>query len=310
MVEFLYKVNFYGDCGIIICEFFKGDLYLENLCEISVIKNILKKYGFNFSKSLGQNFIINSSICPRMAKSCSDVFDSGILEIGPGIGALTLELAKRFKKVVSVEIDRKLIPILSETTNNYGNIKIINKDILKINLKKLWEEEFLENKEVHVCANLPYYITSDIIMYILENNPGFSSITVMVQKEAAERICAMPGTRNSGAISLAVRFYGTPEILFNVGRNSFIPAPNVDSSVIKICMNNIISQQVKSKSSFFRVIKSAYAQRRKNILNSLSSGLKMPKDEIKTMLLNLGIDFNKRAEQLTLENFIYISNIL
>lgn len=280
---------------------------MENLCDIDVVKDILKRYGFSFSKSLGQNFIVNPTVCPRMAENCSEL-NEGVLEIGPGFGVLTAELAKRFKKVVSVEIDKKLIPILGETTKEYQNVKIINSDILKIDLEELLINEFEGFEEVTVCANLPYYITSEIIMYILENNPGFSSLTVMVQKEAAERICAIPGTRNSGAISLAVRYYGDPNILFGVSRGSFIPAPNVDSSVIKIDMSNVTAEKVKDKKAFFKVVRAAFSQRRKNILNSLSSGLKVSKEDLKSVLEKVNIDFNKRAEQLVMEDFINISN--
>lgn len=283
---------------------------MENLCNLGVVKDILKKYDFNFSKSLGQNFIVNPGICPRMAENCSDSVQSGIVEIGPGIGVLTVELAKRFKKVVSIEIDKKLIPILKETTGEYPNVKIINQDILKTGLKKLLEEEFIGFEEVNICANLPYYITSEIIMYILENNPGFSSLTVMVQKEAAERICALPGTRKTGAISLAVRYYGEPKILFGVGRGSFVPIPNVDSSVIKIDMNSINAEKVDDKKTFFKVIRYAFSQRRKNILNSLSAGLKIPKENLKTILEKSGVNYEKRAEQLSFEDFITISNNL
>lgn len=283
---------------------------MENLCDIHVVKDILKKYGFNFSKSLGQNFIINSTVCPRMAQSCLESDDSGVLEVGPGIGVLTSELAKRFKKVVSVEIDKKLIPILKETVGEYSNIKIINQDILKLDLEKLLQDEFSNCSEVSICANLPYYITSEIIMYLLENNPGFSSLTVMVQKEAAERICALPGTRNSGAISLAVRYYGDPQVLFDVGKNSFIPSPNVDSSVIKINISSANAQRVNNKKMFFKVVRAAFAQRRKNILNSISAGLKISKESLKSVLEKLNIDSTKRAEQLKMEDFINISNNL
>ncbi len=290
--------------------FMREKLYLENLCDIHVVKDILNRHGFNFSKSLGQNFIINSNICPRMAEDCSDFYDSGVLEIGPGIGVLTVELAKRFKKVVSVEIDKKLIPILKETVEEYSNVKIINKDILKTDLKELFKTEFAGFKEVNICANLPYYITSEIIMYILENNPGFSSLTVMVQKEAAERITAVPGTRKCGAISLAVRYYGEPQILFDVGRGSFIPIPSVDSSVIRIDMQDTNRQKVNDKKAFFKVVKSAFSQRRKNIPNSISAGLQLPKEKIKIILENLGVDHMKRAEQLSMADFINISNNL
>lgn len=280
-----------------------------NLCDIKQIKNLLNKHQFKFSKSLGQNFIIDPEICPKMAELCSENENSGILEIGPGIGVLTVQLAKRFEKVVSVEIDKRLIPILSETVSEFENVKVINNDILEINLNKIIEEEFPDCTEINVCANLPYYITSEIIMYILENNPGFKSITVMVQKEAAERICALPGTRQSGAISMAVRYYGVPKILFNVNRNCFVPSPNVDSCVIKIEMKDDNSQGIKNSKNFFKIIRAAYSKRRKNLLNSLSMGLNISKENVKEILEKCEINCNLRAEQLKFEEFVNISNL-
>lgn len=280
-----------------------------NLCDIKRIKNLLNKHQFKFSKSLGQNFIIDPEICPKMAELCSENENSGILEIGPGIGVLTVQLAKRFEKVVSVEIDKRLIPILSETVSEFENVKVINNDILEINLNKIIEEEFSDCTEVNVCANLPYYITSEIIMYILENNPGFKSITVMVQKEAAERICALPGTRQSGAISMAVRYYGVPKILFNVNRNCFVPSPNVDSCVIKIEMKDDNRQGIKNSKNFFKIIRAAYSKRRKNLLNSLSMGLNISKENVKEILEKCEINCNLRAEQLKFEEFVNISNL-
>lgn len=279
-----------------------------DLSNIKTVKSILEKHGFKFSKSLGQNFIVSNTVCPKMAENCADSDNAGILEIGAGIGVLTTELAKKYKKVVSVEIDKNLMPILEETTADYENIKIINDDILKVDLQELIESEFVDCDEVCVCANLPYYITSEILMYILESGADIKSITVMVQKEAAERICAKPGTRNSGAISLAVRFYGIPKVLFNVGRGCFIPQPNVDSSVIKIEIDRSLRSQIKSKSNYFKVIKAAYSKRRKNILNSLSMGLARPKKEIETLLEKVNISPTKRAEQLSFEDFVNISN--
>ena len=281
-----------------------------NLCDIGEVKELLLKYDFKFSKSLGQNFIINSEICPKMAEMCSENCKSGVLEIGPGIGVLTVELAKKFKKVISIEIDKNLIPIINETTSYLNNVEIINNDILKLNLENIVKGKFYDCDEVSVCANLPYYITSEIIMYILENNPGFSSVTVMVQKEAAERICAEPGTRQSGAISLAVRYYGTPKILFNVGRNNFIPSPNVDSCVIRIEMNDKNKKAIVDSKAFFRVVRAAYSKRRKNLLNSLSMGIGIDKNEIKKILNKCSIDFNLRAEQLKFEDFTSISNAI
>ncbi len=281
---------------------------MADLSNKKTVKNILEKYGFKFSKSLGQNFIVSDTICPKMAKSCGDSDKAGVLEIGAGIGVLTTELAKKYKKVVSVEIDKNLIDILEETTKNYENIKIVNNDILKIDLQKLVKSEFCDCDEVYVCANLPYYITSEILMYILESGADIKSITVMVQKEAAERICAEPGTRNSGAISLAVRFYCIPKILFNVGRGCFMPQPNVDSSVIKMEIDHSLHSKIKNKSNYFKVIKAAYGKRRKNILNSLSMGLSIPKKEIEIILKRLNISPTTRAEQLSFDDFVNLSN--
>lgn len=282
---------------------------MKCLSDIKNIRNILSSHGFKFSKSLGQNFIINPDVCPAMAEACSEYSDSGIIEIGPGIGVLTVELAKKFKKVISIEIDKRLIPILKDTTSEFDNIKIINSDILKLNLKELINSEFENFDKINVCANLPYYITSDIIMYILENEEiKIDSLTLMLQKEAAERICASPGTRNAGAISLAVRYYGTPEILFDVGRENFVPSPNVDSVVIRIDMTKSMKNFVKNKSNFFKLVKAAFSQRRKNILNSLSSQMGMPKERISEILKSSNIDSSLRAEQLSFEDFAKISD--
>lgn len=284
---------------------------MENLSDIKVIKKILSSFGFKFSKSLGQNFIVDSSVCPKMAENSTENKNSGVIEIGPGIGVLTIELAKRFKKVVSVEIDKRLIPILKKTTAEFENVKIINSDILKTDLKKLIETEFKDFDEINVCANLPYYITSEVIMYILENEEiKVNSLVLMIQKEAAERICAQPGSRQSGAISLAVRYYGEPKILFSVNRECFIPMPNVDSCVIKINLKKSNSKIIKDKTRFFKVVKAAFSQRRKNIANSLGSGLGKNKDEIKNILNSANINPNFRAEQLTFEDFSKIVNLL
>ncbi len=284
---------------------------MENLSDIKVIKRILNGFGFKFSKSLGQNFIIDDSICPQMAENLSENKNSGVIEIGPGIGVLTVQLAERFKKVVSVEIDKRLIPILKKTTAEFANVKIINADVLKTDLKKIIETEFKDFNEINICANLPYYITSEIIMYILENEEiNINSLVLMLQKEAAERICAQPGTRQSGAISLAVRYYGEPEVLFSVNKECFTPMPKVDSCVIKINLKKSNSKIVKNKAKFFKVVKLAFLQRRKNILNSLSSGIGKNKDEVKNILNSAGINPNFRAEQLRFEDFLKISDLL
>lgn len=279
-----------------------------NLSDSYTVKKILNKFGFQFSKLLGQNFIVDADVCPEMALRCCDDQDSAIIEVGPGIGVLTVELAKRFKKVVSVEIDERLIPVLKYTTSEFANLKILNSDILKIDLQKLIQNEFFGFKKINVCANLPYYITSDIIMYILENDKiNIDSLTLMLQKEAAERICAKPGTRNSGAISLAVRYYGEPKILFEVNRECFMPVPNVDSCVIRIDLSKSASKKVENKNNFFKVVKGAYSQRRKNLLNALSSYFSVNKSFVKMCLDKASVSSSFRAEQVDFEGFARIA---
>ena len=209
-----------------------------NLTNIGTVKEILGRHGFSFSKGLGQNFIINPDICPRIAENGNATEGFGILEIGTGIGVLTAELAKRADKVTAIEIDERLLPILNETLAEFKNIKIINQDVMKCDLHKIISEEF-KGLKVAVCANLPYYITSPIIMMLLERRLPIESITVMVQKEAAQRLCAKVGSREAGAITVGVNYFGTVKSLFNVSRGSFMPAPNVDSAVIRIDINSL-----------------------------------------------------------------------
>lgn len=280
---------------------------MKKLSDVGVIKDILLRHGFKFSKSMGQNFLINPSVCPRMACECSNDKTNGVLEIGPGIGVLTCELASVFKKVVSVELDKRLLPVLRETLAYYNNVKVINEDILKLDIKKVIKDEF-NGEKIAVCANLPYYITSPVIMKLLENKLPISSITVMVQKEAADRICALPGTRQAGAISIAVRYYSDPQVLFKVTKGSFMPSPKVDSCVIKLSILDRPSVDVCDEKLFFDIVKASFSKRRKNILNSLSSGIKLPKDEISSLLISLGLNANLRAEQLTMKQFAMISN--
>lgn len=280
---------------------------MNRLSNKNTIKDILNKHGFDFSKSLGQNFLINPSICPKMALDCVKDGTNNVLEIGPGIGVLTYELAKVSKKVVSIEIDSKLLPILNETLGEFNNIRIINDDVLKLDLNYLINEEF-KGEEVSVCANLPYYITSPVIMKLLESKLPIRSITVMVQKEAADRICALPGTRESGAISIAVRYYCVPEILFKVSKGSFMPSPKVDSAVIRLNVLKNPAVDVEDENLFFKVIKSAFMQRRKMILNSISSGFKIDKCIMNNILENLNISVFARPEQLNLKDFANISN--
>mgnify|MGYP005759741261 FL=1 len=281
----------------------------ERLSDISTMKEILSRHGFTFSKALGQNFLINPSVCPRMAEMCGADEESGVLEIGPGIGVLTRELAKRSKKTVAVELDTRLLPVLAETLADYPNASVVHGDVMKLDLHQLLQEEFL-GMRVAVCANLPYYITSPVIMKILEEKLPITALTVMVQKEAADRICAKPGTRACGAVSAAVQYYAEPEILFQVSRGSFMPAPNVDSTVIRLNVRPEPPVQLKSEEHFFRLVKAAFGQRRKTALNAVSSGLAVPKAQVAEAMQRAGIASNARAEQMTLEMLAAFSNEL
>ena len=282
---------------------------MENLSNISVIRDVLSRHGFSFSKGLGQNFLINPTVCPRMAELGNAQPGWGMIEIGAGVGVLTAELAQRADKVVCIEIDSRLLPILDETLAEFDNIKIVNEDVLKVDLHRLIAEEFGE-MPVAVCANLPYYITSPIIMNLLESRLPISSLTVMVQKEAAQRICAQPGSREVGAVSIAVRYYCEPQVLFQVSRGSFMPAPDVDSTVIRLDIRKEPPVQVKKESDFFRVVKAAFSQRRKTLSNTLSSGLSLSKAQANELLEKAGVAANLRAEQLSMQKFADIANAL
>lgn len=271
----------------------------SRLSDISYIREVMERHGVNFAKSLGQNFLINPTVCPKMADLSGARDEAGAIEVGPGIGVLTYELSKVSKKVVSIELDKRLLPVLDETLANCDNVKIVNDDIMKIDLKKLIDEEF-GGEKVAVCANLPYYITSPVIMRLLEEKLPISSITVMVQKEAAERLCAEPGTRACGAVSAAVRYYAEPQILFRVNRGSFMPAPNVDSAVIRLKILDEPGAKVSNEKYFFKLIKAAFGQRRKTLTNSLSSGLGVSKETVKNALAALGLNERARAEELKL----------
>lgn len=279
---------------------------MENLSNISVIRDVLSRHGFSFSKGLGQNFLINPTVCPRMAEMGNAKPGWGIIEIGAGVGVLTAELARRADKVVCIEIDSRLLPVLDETLAEFDNIKIVNEDVLKVDLHKLIEQEFA-GMPVAVCANLPYYITSPIIMNLLEAHLPITSLTVMVQKEAAARLCAEPGSREVGAVSIAVRYYSDPKILFQVSRGSFLPAPEVDSTVIRLDVRDRPPVEVGSEEQFFKVVRAAFSQRRKTLPNTLSAGLGIPKAQAIEMLEKAGIPTNLRAEQLTLDQFALLS---
>ena len=276
---------------------------MNNLTDMNVLRDILQRHGFNFSKGLGQNFLINPSVCPRIAEMGNAKKGYGIIEIGTGIGTLTAELAKRADKVVAIEIDNRLLPILDETLQDFDNIKIINKDILEVDIVKLIDEEF-DGKRVAVCANLPYYITSPVIMHLLESRADIDSITVMIQKEAAQRLCAEVGTRQSGAITVGVNYYGDAKILFNVSRGSFIPVPNVDSSVIKIDIDKDKRYGKIDEEFFFKVVKAGFSQRRKTLANSLSAMLGISKEIIYEILSDIGLNQAVRVESLTMDELV------
>lgn len=282
---------------------------MENLTNISVVKDILSRHGFTFSKALGQNFIINPSVCPRIAEEGNAKSGFGVIEIGTGIGVLTAELARRADKVVAIEIDDRLLPILEETLTEFDNVKIVNADVMEVDLHKLIAEEF-GGMEVAVCANLPYYITSPIIMMLLESRLPISSITVMVQKEAGVRLTAKMGTRDVGAVTAAVRYFSEPKLLFNVSRGSFMPAPNVDSCVIRLDVLNESRDDVKDEKFFFKVVRGAFSQRRKTLANSLSSSMGIEKSVVYDAIKSAGLAETVRPEQLSMEDFISVANTL
>lgn len=281
---------------------------MKKLSDIGTIKEILGRHGFTFSKSLGQNFLINPSVCPRMAEASGAGQGVGVIEIGPGIGVLTNELCRLADKVVAVELDKRLLPVLDETLDEYNNIKVVNADVLRLDLNQLIKDEF-SGMEVVVCANLPYYITSPVIMKLLEDKLPIKAITVMVQKEAARRICAQVGSRMSGAVTVSVNYYAKPQMLFGVSAGSFMPAPKVDSAVIRLDVLEKPPVSVDEK-KFFAVVKAAFSQRRKVISNSLSSGLSISKEEAIKLLEKSGVSAASRAEKLSMQDFADIANHL
>ena len=279
------------------------------LTDINVIKRILGRHGFSFSKSLGQNFLIDETVCPRMAEMGGAQEGTCAIEIGPGMGVLTVELAKRADKVITVELDSRLIPVLAETLSDYRNVEVINADVLKTDLHKLIAENF-DGRPVNVCANLPYYITSPILMYLLESKLPVESITVMVQKEAADRLCARVGSRDSGAITVAVNYYAEAEVLFDVGRECFTPSPNVDSCVIRLKVRKEPPVRVQDEEFFFKMVKAAFSQRRKTASNGISSGLGIAKDKVGEALTLSGLSPTVRAEALTMEELALLADNL
>lgn len=265
-----------------------------------VIKDIAARFGFTFSKGLGQNFLLDSTVLDRIVEAAE--IDSGVLEVGPGFGVLTKHLAETGKKVVSVEIDRRLLPVLDYTLEGYDNVTVIERDIMKTDVKALIDEEFGKEK-ISVAANLPYYITTPIITSLIEAKLPLKNIVVMVQKEVAERICAKPGKKDYGAITVLCQYYTEPEMVCVVPAGSFYPPPKVDSAVLCMKLRDKPAVQTKDEKIFFRVVKSAFAQRRKTLLNCLQSGFSADKDTISKILESVGISPQIRGEKLGLEEF-------
>lgn len=273
-------------------------------------KEIVGKYGFKFSKSLGQNFLIDQNILDKIIDGANITEADCVIEVGPGIGSLTQYIAEKAKSVVAIEIDKTLIPILNDTLKDYSNVEIVNEDVLKIDLHKLIGEKF-EGKTVKVIANLPYYVTTPIIMKFLEEKVPVDSLTIMIQKEVADRMQAKPGTKDYGSLSIAVQYYSNPNILLRVPPSVFIPQPKVESTVIKLDILTEPKVFVQNEGLFFALVKDAFGKRRKTILNALSTGdLKLNKDLLKEVLALSNIEENRRGETLTIEEYALLSNNL
>lgn len=284
---------------------------MANLGNPSNTAEILKKYNFNFQKKFGQNFLIDSNVLERIVKGAGVTKEDVVLEIGPGIGTMTQYLAEAAKKVIAIEIDDKLIPILEDTLSDYDNVRVIHQDVLKVDLRTLADEEN-EGRGFKVVANLPYYITTPIIMGLFEKKVPVESITVMVQKEVADRMQVGPGTKDYGALSLAVQYYAEPEIVLEVSPNCFMPRPNVGSAVISLKRHRNPPVQVKDEEHMFTLIRAAFNQRRKTLANGLKNAadLNYSREEVEQALTQMGLPVTVRGEALTLAQFAELSNLL
>lgn len=270
---------------------------------------VLQKYGFHFQKKFGQNFLIDSHVLEKIISAAEITKEDCVLEIGPGIGTMTQYLAESAREVVAVEIDSNLIPILEDTLSEYENATVINEDILKLNVAKLAAEKN-GGKPIKVVANLPYYITTPIIMGLFESRVPLASITIMVQKEVADRMQTGPGSKDYGALSLAVQYYAKPEIVANVPPNCFIPRPNVGSAVIRLTRHENPPVDVEDESFMFRIIRASFNQRRKTLVNGLANGGIASKEAVAEVLCKMGLSLNVRGEALTLSQFATLSNLL
>ena len=282
---------------------------MENIIEET--RYIMKKYNIKANKSLGQNFLISQNVVENIVGSSNIGENDLVIEVGPGLGTLTKYLLEKAKKVICVELDKRMIKILEDRFKLYQNFELINEDILKVDLRNIIKEEKQNNKieNVKIVANLPYYITTPIIMKLLEEELDLESITVMIQKEVADRLIAIPGEKNTGAITYTVYYYATSEKLLEVPNDSFIPEPEVTSKVIKLNIRDKIPVEVKNKEVMFRIVKSAFMQRRKTLLNALTNTkVFFNKEEGTKILQELGLNENVRAEELTLQDFANIAN--
>lgn len=276
-------------------------------------KEILAKYGFSFKKSLGQNFLIDTNILQNIVDYATLTENSGVIEIGPGIGALTEQIAKQAKKVVAFEIDQRLLPILDDTLSGYPNVKIIHQDVLKANVKEIIEEEFKGFEDLMVVANLPYYVTTPILMKLLEERLPLRGIVVMLQKEVADRMAASPNSKEYGSLSIAVQYYTEAKTVMIVPKTVFVPQPNVDSAVIRLTKRTQPAVTVKDEEFFFEVVRASFAQRRKTILNNLNHNLTkyhLTKEQIIESLSEAGIAPERRGESLSIEEFGKLSDTL
>ena len=278
------------------------------LCDIHVIKEVLSKHGFHFSKSLGQNFLTAQWVPERIAAECGVDKNSCALEVGPGMGCLTNELSKQAEKVVAIELDRALFPVLEETLADCSNVEVVHGDVLKTDLSEICKEKF-GDKKVYACANLPYYITTPAISALLDSKM-FSGITVMVQKEVAKRICAKAGSSDYSAFSIYVQYYADAKILFDVPAGCFVPQPKVDSAVIRLNPLNTPSVSVKNEKLFFAIVRAAFNQRRKTLVNAISPafGGKLEKADILSLMKTCNLDERIRGEKLTLEEYAALAD--
>ena len=275
----------------------------------SATKEIINKYSFAFQKKFGQNFLIDSNVLESIIRGAEITKDDFVLEIGPGIGTMTQYLCEAARQVVAVEIDKMLIPILEDTLSEYDNVEVINQDVLKVDIKSLAEEKN-NGKPIKVVANLPYYITTPIIMGLFESGVPIDSITIMVQKEVADRMQTGPGSKDYGALSLAVQYYATAKVILNVSATCFMPRPNVDSAVIKLTRHKEPTVNVADEKLMFKIIRASFNQRRKTLVNGLKNSpeLSFSKEQIVKAIENIGKQETIRGEALTLEEFAELAN--